>query len=60
MTIHGMVMCTWYPINKKHFICEQSYLNMVENKFDKTVKSLRTDRGREYLSDQFQRLYDEK
>jgi hypothetical protein len=33
---------------------------MVENKFDKTVKSLRTDRGREYLSDQFQRLYDEK
>ena len=33
---------------------------MVENQLDRTVKALRTDRGREYLSDQFKALCDEK
>ena len=31
--------------------CFKSYLIMVENLLDRTVKALRTDRGREYLSD---------
>lgn len=33
---------------------------MVENQLDRTVKTLRTDRGREYLSDRFKTLCDEK
>jgi transposase InsO family protein len=42
-----------------HYIYRQ-YMNMVENQLDKSIKALRTDRGREYLSEQFKRLYDEK
>jgi len=40
--------------------CFRQYMNMVENQLDKSIKALRTDRGREYLSEQFKRLYDEK
>jgi transposase InsO family protein len=35
-------------------------MNMVENQLDKSIKTLRNDRGREYLSEQFKRLCDEK
>ena len=40
--------------------CFRRYLNLVENQLDQTIKTLRTDRGREYLSDQFKDLCDEK
>ena len=36
------------------------FLTMVENQLDQIVKTLRTDRGRQYLSDQFKRLCYEK
>jgi transposase InsO family protein len=32
---------------------------MVENKINTKIKALRTDRGREYLSEQFKTFYDE-
>jgi transposase InsO family protein len=32
---------------------------MVENKLNTKIKALRTDRGREYLSEQFKTFYDE-
>ena len=35
-------------------------MNLVENQLDKKIKALRTDRGREFLSDQFKQLYDDK
>ena len=38
----------------KHFLAE------VENQLGKTIKVLRTDRGREYLSDEFRTLCEEK
>ena len=31
--------------------CFRLYLNMVKNQLDNNVKALRTDRGREYLSE---------
>ena len=40
--------------------CFQSYMSLVENQLDRKIKALRTDRGREYLSDQFRQLCDEK
>jgi transposase InsO family protein len=40
--------------------CFMKFLNLVENQLDRKVKALRTDRGREYLSDQFRQLCDEK
>ena len=40
--------------------CFIKYLNEVENQLDKKVKVLRTDRGGEYLSDQFKKLCEEK
>lgn len=40
--------------------CFRRYLIEVENQLDKSVKALRTDRGREYLSDQFKELCEEK
>ncbi|KAK9108126.1 hypothetical protein Syun_024137 [Stephania yunnanensis] len=40
--------------------CFKKYINLVENQLDKKIKMLRTDRGREYLSDQFKQLCDEK
>ena len=33
--------------------CFKRFVTLVENQLDKKVKTLRTDRGREYLSDQF-------
>ena len=35
-------------------------MNLVENQLDKKVKALRTDRGREFLFDQFKQLCDDK
>ena len=35
-------------------------MSLVENQLDRKIKALRTDRGREYLSDQFRQLCDEK
>ena len=40
--------------------CFRQYINFVENQLDMKVKALRTDWGREYLSDQFKILCDEK
>ena len=39
------------------FIC---YSKLVENQLNANIKALRTDRGREYLSDKFKNLCDEK
>ena len=36
--------------------CFIKFMNLVENQLDKKIKALRTDRGREYLSDEFKRL----
>ena len=35
-------------------------MRLVENQLDKSIKVLRTDRGREYLSEQLKELCDEK
>lgn len=40
--------------------CFKKYLNEVENQLDKRIKTLRTDRGREYLSKEFEELRNEK
>ena len=40
--------------------CFKTFMNLVENQLDKRIKALRTDRGREYLSDEFKALCDEK
>ena len=40
--------------------CFRRYVSLVENQLDKSIKALRTDRGREYLSKQFKELCDEK
>ena len=40
--------------------CFKKYINLVENQLHKRIKMLRTDRGREYLSDEFKQLYDDK
>ena len=40
--------------------CFRRYVTLVENQLDKTIKCLRTDRGGEYLSEQFKELCDEK
>ena len=40
--------------------CFKRYVNLVENQLDKRVKSLKTNRGREYLYEQSKILYDEK
>lgn len=40
--------------------CFKLYLNIVENQLDSNVKVLRTDRRREYLSEQFKELCNEK
>ena len=39
--------------------CFIRYINMMENKLSTKIKVLRTDRGREYLSEQFKKIYDE-
>ena len=40
--------------------CFIKIMNLVENQFDKKIKILRTNRGREYLSDQFKQACDNK
>ena len=40
--------------------CFRRYMRLVENQLDKSIKALRTDRGHEYLSEQFKELCDEK
>ena len=40
--------------------CFRRYMRLVENQLDKSIKVLRTDRGREYLSEQLKELCDEK
>ena len=40
--------------------CFRRYMRLVENQLDKSIKTLRTDRGREYLYEQFKELYNEK
>ena len=40
--------------------CFKRYTNLVENQLNVKIKTLRTDRGREYLSDQFKSICDEK
>jgi transposase InsO family protein len=39
--------------------CFIQYTNLAENKINTKIKALRTDRGREYLSEQFKTFYDE-
>ena len=36
------------------------YINLVHNKLSTKIKALRTNRGHEYLSEQFKKIYDEK
>ena len=36
--------------------CFIQYIHEVENQLDRKIKALRTDRGREYLSEQFAKL----
>lgn len=40
--------------------CFKHFMNLVENQKGRTIKALRTDRGREYLSELFKQLCDEK
>ena len=40
--------------------CFKKFMNLVENQLDRKIKALRTDRGREYLSEEFNALCDEK
>jgi transposase InsO family protein len=40
--------------------CFRCYVSLVENQLDKSIKVFRTDRGCEYLSEQFKELCDEK
>ena len=51
-----------YLISHKYEVLDYfiKFLNEVENQLDKKVKALRTDRGRECLSEQFKKLCEEK
>ena len=40
--------------------CFKKFMNLVENQLDKKIKTFRSDRGREYLSDEFKNLCDGK
>ncbi|WCJ29450.1 Retrovirus-related Pol polyprotein from transposon TNT 1-94 [Euphorbia peplus] len=40
--------------------CFRKFMNLVENQLDRKIKVLRTDRGREYLSEEFKTLCDER
>jgi hypothetical protein len=40
--------------------CFIQYTNLVENKLCIEIKALRTNRGREYLFEQFKKFYDER
>ena len=39
--------------------CFRRYMRLVENQLDKSIKTLKTDCGREYLSEQYKELFDE-
>nr|GEU40177.1 zinc finger, CCHC-type [Tanacetum cinerariifolium] len=47
--------CTELKVHTK-----RRYVNMLENQIDLTLKSLRSDHGREYLSDSFKKYCDDK
>ena len=51
-----------YLISHKYgaLSCFMKYVNLVENQLNKTIKALRTDRGREYLSEYFKELCERK
>uniref|UniRef100_A0A2N9FG52 Integrase catalytic domain-containing protein n=1 Tax=Fagus sylvatica TaxID=28930 RepID=A0A2N9FG52_FAGSY len=40
--------------------CFRQFMNLVENQMERTIKTLRTDRGREYLFEQFRELCENK
>jgi transposase InsO family protein len=40
--------------------CFKKFIIFVENQLDRKVKALRMDRGREYLSDEFKQMCEEK
>jgi transposase InsO family protein len=40
--------------------CFKKFIIFLENQLDRKVKALRTDRGREYLSDEFKQMCEEK
>ena len=40
--------------------CFKKFITLCENQLDRKVKALRTDRGREYLSDEFKQMCEEK
>ena len=40
--------------------CFTQFTRLVENQLSTKIKALRSDRGREYLSEQFYGFYDEK
>jgi transposase InsO family protein len=40
--------------------CFRRFMNLVKNQMERTIKTLRTDRGHEYLSEQFRELYENK
>jgi transposase InsO family protein len=42
------------------FACFKKFIIFVENQLDRNVKALRTDSGREYLSDEFKQMCEEK
>ena len=57
-TRYGHVYLITHKLEALSFF--RQYINFVENQLDMKVKTLRTDRGREYLSNQFKILCDEK
>src|SRR4051812_30405195 len=59
MIILDMIIFTLSRISQK-LKCFETYLNEVENKLERKVKTLRTDRGQEYLSDLFKKLCEKK
>ena len=40
--------------------CFRRFMNLVENQMERTIKTLRTDRRREYLFEQFRELFENK
>ena len=51
-----------YLISHKSEVLEyfSKFVRLAENQLDLKVKTLRTDRGREYLSDQFKKFCDNR
>ena len=59
MNFHDIDMYTW-SLKSETLECFGKYLSLVENQLNFKVKALRTDRGWEYLCEQFNMLYDKK